>query len=157
MKAQTGMKIIMAAVVVMLATLIFIYGYKYTVGLKDKLKSEGLIGKQEVSGNWSEFQMPYPGAEIVECFVGMKDGEKVMKNYPVKLCPVDIDDLKEDRIIYEAFLVANSGNYGAGEYKVKNVYLGNCPQCYTVSLKDGEKTVLVRLNGLVEEEVKVMS
>ena len=81
----------------------------------------------------------------------------MVKQYPMKLCPVDVDDVKEDRVIYEGFLVANSGKYGSVEYKVKNVYVGECRQCYTVSLSDGEKKVLVKLNGLVEEEVKIIN
>lgn len=154
-KAQAGMKIIMMAIMVIIVVVIFVYGYKYTVGLKDKLKGEGLIGGKQITGNWSAFEMPHPSAEPVDCFIGVKDGVDLMKKYPVRMCPVDLDDIGEDRIVYEGFLVANR-KYGLG-YSVKNVYVQDCPQCYTISLSNGTNTALVKLNGLIEEEVKIRS
>lgn len=152
-KAQAGMKLIMMAVMVLIVVVIFVYGYKYTVGLKDKLKGEGLIGGKLISGNWSEFEMPHPSAEPVDCFIGVRDGNDVMKKYPIRMCPIDLDDIGEDRIVYEGFLVANR-KYGLG-YKVKDVYVQECDQCYAISTSNGTNTVLVKLNGLIEEEVKI--
>lgn len=143
--------IIMIAIMVVIVVVIFIYGYKYTVGLKDKLKGEGYIGGELVSENWADFEMPSDMAEKVDCYVGKKEGKEVVKKYPVKMCPVDLDDIEENRIVYEGFLIANR-RYGEG-FKVKDVYLRGCHQCYTINLSNGTKNVVVELEGLIEERV----
>ncbi len=152
MAGKISFKMLVMGVIFMLVVFVFAYGYVHSKGLRFKLDKEGFFEQQEIVQDWNKFEKPdWTGHEIIDCYVGVIEGKKIYKKYPVKLCPSNLDKISQSRIVYEAFLIANSGKYGGLAYTVENVYARDCENCLTVSLTDGHRRLLVSMEGLLNK------
>ena len=153
MKAQTGLKIIFLGLIMVVAVIIFGYGYKYTVGMDNKMKTEGFMQEAKLPDDYSSFKMPNPSAERINCLIGSSGSKQVYQQLPVSLCPQELDKLKENRIAYQAFLLANAESDGFSVKSVSHVLeTEGCALCYDVVLTDGFSEKTIRLNGLLERK-----